>query len=373
MSLLHAVVARVCCGASACDTLLLLCCQCNRGQAGGAGKQGVPILMSMLRATVVSIMCIAGFGLLSVISADYWVASDVPLPTHALIRRVAGPLLEARRQRWHTEAAPSLNREVSAVLAALAAAVLVLCSKQRCWILCRSQPQPSLLVVTLGWLIVIVHSGKYARDLLLTSLSQATPWMAVHHAVAICILTSAVWEPKCISFALVLPYFLHELSGARGATLTNMNTVARISAYVYNVLMFVLLGWHMHCGVVQRASSKRVGMLVGVLMATNYASYCTEISNTYCIAQYDSNLDAFYALAEGQRPWLMKMWAGVVAFVTAAVVLTCVFALVCVVVDYLQKWTLCERCGRHRVVLQCVCLRAKCCGAHVAKVPSKVH
>jgi hypothetical protein len=173
-------------------------------------------------------MCVAGLGLLAVMAADYWVASDTPLPTHPLIRTVVRPLLESRRQRWYTESVQLPTKEMSAVHAALATAVLVLCCRQRCWILCRSQRQPSPLVVTLGWIIVTLHSGKYVSELLLNNLSQSMPWMAVHHAVAICILGCAVWESKSVSVALVMPYFLHEIQGAAGTTVTNMGPIAQL-------------------------------------------------------------------------------------------------------------------------------------------------
>jgi hypothetical protein len=330
-------------------------------------------MQQLLRAAALFTMCVAGCGLLIVMAADYWVASDMPLPKHPLVRSIAGPLFVSRRQRLYTKHAGFPDREVSAVLAVLAAAVLGLCCKQRCWILRRSQPQPSPLVVTLGWLIVILHSVKYSCHLLLTSLAQSMPWMAVHHAVAMCILGSVVWEPKCMGVAVVLPYLLHEISGAQGATLTNMNTVAWLGAMTYNVLMFMILGWYMHCGTVQRISTARVGLLVGALTSTNFAAYCTEIGTEHCPVQYDSGLDAFYALAQGQRPWAMKMWAGVVAFAAAAAALTCAFALVCVVIEYIRRWSKCERCGSHGRLLQLVRLRARCCGHLVAKVPSKVH
>jgi hypothetical protein len=237
-------------------------------------------------------------------------------------------------------------------------------------------PQPAEatpLVVTLGWCIVILHSVKYSCHLLLTNLAQSMPWMALHHAVAMGILGSAVWEPKCVSVAIVFPYLLHEIGGARGATFTNMNMVAWLGAMTYNVLMFVILGWYMHCGAVQRISTMRVGLLVGSLMSTNFASYCTELGTEYCPAHYDSALDAFYALAEGKRPWVMKMRADVVAFAAAAAALTFVFTLMCHVIEYLRKWTLCERCGSHGRVWQVLRLQAKCSGHLVAKVPSKVH
>lgn len=323
-------------------------------------------LQQLLRAAALAMMCLAWMGLLAVMAADYWVASDTPMPTHPLILRVAGPLLESRRQRWYVENTKLPSRQMSAVQAALAAAVLCLCCKQRCWILCRTQPQPSQLVVTLGWMIVAVHSAKYVGELLLTNMSQSLPWMAVHHAVAMGILGSAVWEPKCISVGLVLPYFLHELQGAGGATLTNMGPIARAGALVYNVLMFALLFWHLHCGAVQRITSLRVGLLVNTLMATNYASYCTELDSTYCLVQYDSGLNAFYALAEGQRPWLVKMWAGSVAFVVATVVLTSVFAAACSTIGYVKRWCMCERCGSRKQLRQLLSLRARCCSNLVA-------
>uniref|UniRef100_A0A383WIJ0 Uncharacterized protein n=1 Tax=Tetradesmus obliquus TaxID=3088 RepID=A0A383WIJ0_TETOB len=335
--------------------------------------RGSTRLQQLLRAAALAMMSMACLGLLAVMAADYWVASDLPLPTHRLIRRICGPLLESRRQRWFTENVKLPNRQMSVVQAALAAAVLGLCCKQRCWVLCKTQPQPSQLVVTFGWMIVAMHSAKYLGELLLTNLSQNMPWMAVHHAVAMGILGSAVWESKCISVALVMPYLLHELQGAGGTTLTNMGPVGQIGAKIYNTLMFIMLGWHLHCGAVQRITSLRVGTLIGLLMATNYASYCTELGTKYCLVHYDESLNAFYALAEGQRPWIMKMWAGLVAFSIAVAALTCIFAAVCVVVERIRQLWVCNKCGSRKQLLQLIWMRANCCGNLVAKVPSKVH
>jgi hypothetical protein len=139
------------------------------------------------------------------------------------------------------------------------------------------------------------------------------------------------------------------------------------------VLLIIMLGWHLHCGALQRLTSLRVGLLIGVLMATNCAVYCTEVGNKHCIVDYDGSLSAFYALAEGNWPWLVKMWAGVTAFAFAAVLLTCVFAAACIVTERVRKWVVCQRCGSRRQLLQLMCLQAKCCGHLVGKVPSNVH
>jgi hypothetical protein len=155
----------------------------------------ISCMQQLLRAAALAMMCIAGLGLLAVMATDYWVASGTPLPTHPFISTAVGPLLDSRTLHLYTEVAKLPDSAVSAVLAALAAAVLILCCKQRCWILCRSRPQPSQLVVTQGWIAVILHSAKYACQLLLTNLSHTMPWMAVHHAAGMCVFGPAVWEP----------------------------------------------------------------------------------------------------------------------------------------------------------------------------------
>jgi hypothetical protein len=317
-------------------------------------------------------MSLAGVALLAVVAADYWLASGEPLPTHPLLRHAVGPLLNVRRQNWYIELTQLPHKQFAILHVALAASVLCLCCKQRCWILCRTQPQPTQLVVTLGWMVVALHSAKYAAEVLLTDLTQAMPWMAVHHAVAMGAFACAVWEPKCLSGLVVTLYLMHEVSGVWDMNLNDPNMIVQLGTFVYHVLMFVLLCWYLHCGAVQRIISLRVGLLVGVLMATNFAAYCTEFIGSYCPVHYDSSLDAYYALTEGRQPWLVKMWAGLVAFAVASAGLTCVFAAACVAIEYVRKQSMCERCGSRKQFVQLICLQAICCGTRVAKVASKV-
>jgi hypothetical protein len=315
---------------------------------------------------------LAGVTLLAVIAADYWLASGEPLPTYPLIRHALGPLLAVRRQNWYIETTQLPHKQFAIVHVALAAAVLCLCCQQRCWILCRTQPQPSQLVVTLGWMIVALHSAKYAAEVLLTQLTHSMPWMAVHHAVAMGAFACAVWEPKCLSGLVVTLYLMHEVSGAWDINLNDPTMIVQLGTFIYHVLMFILLFWYLHCGAVQRIISLRVGLLVGVLMSTNFAAYCTEFTDSFCPVQYDSSLDAFYAFTEGRQPWLVKIRAGLIAFAVAIVGLTSVFAAACVAIKYVGKQSICQRCGSRKQLMQLICLQAICCGTRVAEVASKV-
>jgi hypothetical protein len=129
-----------------------------------------------------------------------------------------------------------------------------------------------------------------------------------------------------------MPYFLHEFNskfGATGVSFMDMGPAAQLGGMAYYELMFVILSWYLHCGAVQCIILLRVGLLIGVVLASNYAEYCTELDGKYCVVQFDSSLDVFYALTEGRQPWLEKMQAGGVAFCTFCCCTCCANIRIC--------------------------------------------
>jgi hypothetical protein len=276
------------------------------------------------------LLSLATLGLLAVMAADSWLGCDAPMPTHPLIALVMGPLLAARLQRWQRGNAKLPSQQVSAVLAALAAVVLCLCCKQRRWSPSSSK-QPSNLVVGLAWVAVTLHSAKYAAELCMTGLTRSHPWAGVYRMLAIAVMAAMVSEPRCISVLIAVPYMMHELDSAGYLLLFTDMSSRQLGSTVVSIISLVvvgsLAGWFVYCGIVQRTIPPRMGLLVAALVCSDHAAYCSTSGRGFCVVEYDQTLDAFYALAEGTRPWLVLFKAGGAAFVVAAAGLWCGFAV----------------------------------------------
>lgn len=299
-------------------------------------------MQQLLKAAGRLLLFITGLVLLAVMAADSWLGCNAPMPKHPVMRFVAGPVLQARVQRWHSGNVIIPHEQVATVLSALAAVVLGLCCKQRCWFPSVGKLQPSQLCVALARLTAVLHSAKYAFEVCMTGLTRNTPWMGVHHLLAIATFIMTASEPGCICVMLTVPYLMHELYSAVGTSFTGLTAPSSLltravtaSVGVYHIAVFVLACAFVYCGCVQRIIPRHVGLLVAALMCVDYAAHCSMGSGSYCLVEYDSSLDAFYALAEGRRSWLVLFKAGAAAFAVAAAVLSCVFVLLCWVVQHM--------------------------------------
>jgi hypothetical protein len=141
-------------------------------------------------------------------------------------------------------------------------------------------------------------------------------------------MVAMVSEPKCISVLIAVPYMLHELHSA--GYLVFMEMISRqLGSTVTSVIGVVVLGslgcCFVYCAIVQRTIPTRMVLLIAALIRADYAAYCSTSARGYCVLEYDQTLDAFYALAEGTRPWLVLFKAGGAAFAVAAAGLSCGF------------------------------------------------